>query len=114
MICLAARAWALGKSRTLANRTKGHCVQGVLQGHGGLVPNIKCSFASRGFAVNARQGYSPFNGVNNVRKGYGVRGTGKHMPTSNTAHAFDNAFSLQQTHDLLHKFFRDACTCRKL
>ena len=99
---------AQGCSAALSDRLKRHRTQRILQAAGGVGPCVQRGPAAGRGAVDAGKGYAPLHGGNNVRQAdvFGV--AGQHMATGYAPDAFDNAAALQQPHDLLDEFFRNA------
>ncbi len=82
----------------------------MLQTAGGVGPCVQRGPATGRGAVDAGKGYASFHGGNDVRQADVVGVAGQYMPAGYAPDAFDNAAALQQSHDLLDEFFRDART----
>ena len=97
-------------SAALPDGAERHRIQRMLQTAGGVGPCVQRGPATGRGAVDAGKGYASFHGGNDVRQAdvFGV--AGQYMPAGYAPDAFDNAAALQQSHDLLDEFFRDART----
>jgi len=86
----------------------------MLQRTRGLVPDVQSGFAPRCFGGNAGQGYAAFYGGNDIRQGNGVGAARQNMAASYAPKTLHYSLGLQQAHNFLHKFFRNAGTGRQL